>query len=191
MSFPKGFTVSSRALAGLALGYLFLLSACGSPVNAPTSASPDGSVADAAFVRSMIAYHQHNLDVLALADTRAADGEVKAFAARTAGLQRVQQSTMTTLLAGWAQPTHIPATEPDTHAADLAGLSGVAFDRGLLQAMISHNDVAATAAGQALAGDLSERAQGIAASVRTGMSAENAALRRILTRLASATPSPR
>ncbi|NUT37109.1 MAG: DUF305 domain-containing protein [Hamadaea sp.] len=180
-----------RALAGLALGCLFLLSACGSPPADPATVRPDATAADTAFVRGMLAYHQHNLAVLALADTRATDREVKMIAERTAGLQRLQQSTMTTLLIGWAQPTHVPATEPDTHATELSDLSGIAFDRGLLVAMISHNEDAVAVARNALGGDLSERARGIAASVDSGMSAENAALHRILTRLSPAVSAPR
>lgn len=181
----KGPLVYFRVLPGLALGALLLMSGCSTPDRAsesvPAAASP--AVADAAFVRMMLAFHQHSLPVLALADTRAADSQVKELAARAAQLQRLQQATMTTLLAGWAQPTAVADT-PDAHLGELAALTGSSFDRALIQTMIIHNDQAVDAARQALTQPLSDKTRSIATAVDRGLSAENAALRSQQARLA-------
>jgi uncharacterized protein (DUF305 family) len=130
----------------------------------------------------MIAYHEHNLAVLDLAQARAADAEVKDLALRTAGLQRLQRTTMITLLVGWAQPTSVPETG-DSHVTQLAALDGSAFDRELVTAMINHDEQAVQVARQALAGPLTGRTRTIAGSVDTGLSVEIANLRTLLTRL--------
>jgi len=175
-------------MAGLLLGTL-LLSAC-SPTDPAPTATPTGgdAVADAAFVRTMIAYHRHNLAVLDLAATRAADSEVKTVCAQTASLQRLQQTTMVTLLVGWRQPTSVPDPEPDTHVTQLSALAGTAFDRDLIATLINHNEYAIGAARKALASRLGDQTRNIAASVDSGLTTENTALRQILTRLR--TPGP-
>ncbi|MCP2329263.1 uncharacterized protein (DUF305 family) [Hamadaea flava] len=172
----------TRTPAGLLLGVLFLLSACAPATGDAPPSAPEPKSADAAFVRAMVAYHDHNLAVLALADARVSDVEVKTIAAQTADLQRLQRTTMVTLLAGWAQPTEVPATA-DSHPAELADLRAAAFDRALVAALVTHNDTAVRYARSALAQDLSDKIRGVAVSVDRGLSAENAALRALLTRL--------
>jgi uncharacterized protein (DUF305 family) len=173
------------------LGTLLLLTACAGPDPAPHAGpSGDVSAADAAFVRGMLAYHRHNLAVLELAASRAADREVKTVAAQTASLQRLQQTTMVTLLVGRTQLTTIPDAEPDTHVTQLSTLAGAAFDRGLIATLISHNEYAVSVARKALTAPVSDRTREVATSVDAGLSAENAALRQILTRLEASTGAP-
>lgn len=174
--------MSSRLIAGLMLGTSVVLSACAAsdpdPPTATFAPNPD-----TVFVQSMVAYHDHNLIILTLADAQADDAEVRTLAAQTAGLQRLQRTTMVTLLAGWSQPTTAPTSADDDHLTILEKLRGAAFDRALVATMISHNDDAIRFARQALTAPLPPQTHVIAVSVDTGLSAENAALRLLLSRL--------
>lgn len=175
--------MSRPTLAGLTFGVLVLTAGCTAPRPATSQTGSPVPASDAAFVQEMVAYHDHSLAVLALADTRAVDPQVKAVAVRTAALQRLQRTTMVTLLIGWAQPTTLPA-RLDEHQTLLTGLSGDAFDQGLLTAMIAHNDTAVGEARAALSGPLSPTTRAIATSVDTGLTADNTALQQLLAGLA-------
>jgi len=182
--------VPPRIFAGFTLAMLLAVSACASEPDAAASPSDDAELAaDTSFVRSMIAYHEHDLAVLELAQARAADAEVKDLAVRTAGLQRLQRTTMITLLVGWAQPASVPEAA-DSHLTQLTALAGSAFDRELVSTMINHDERAVHVARQALAGPLTDRTRTIAGSVDTGLSAEIAKLRQLLTRLDQSTGGP-
>jgi len=159
-----------------------------SPQTPPVSPAAEVNAADVAFVHEMLAYHRHAITTVTLAGTRATDPQVKALAAQTAAIQRLQQATMTTLLIGWAQPTTPPMDrrDEDEHVKALSATVGTAFDHTLLTAMIVHNQAAIQAARDALARDLSGQVRGIATSAATGLSAEVDRLQAILDRLPAA-----
>ncbi|MFF3853825.1 DUF305 domain-containing protein [Micromonospora sp. NPDC002575] len=214
-------TVARRAaLAGAALTAVLTLAACGSAGHgspnhdepaagaatassiasgAPTRGSAAFGDADVMFAQMMIPHHRQAVEMAELAETRAADAEVKRLAAAIKAAQAPEVATMTGWLAGWGRPVLSPAPghghgmpEMD-HAmpgmmseADmtkLAGASGVDFDRKFLRTMIAHHEGAITMAREELAEGANPEAKALAQQIAISQQGEIDQMRKILARL--------
>jgi uncharacterized protein (DUF305 family) len=125
MALMKRCTLGRRAaLAGAILIATFALAACGGndsgarTVPAKSHAGTSGTPAaafnnvDVMFVRMMIPHHQQAVEMATLAQTRAADPQVKQLAARIKTPQTAEIATMKTWLTTWGQPTTMPSAMP-------------------------------------------------------------------------------
>ncbi|RSN04570.1 DUF305 domain-containing protein [Amycolatopsis roodepoortensis] len=94
--------------------------------------------ADVAFARQALAHHQQGVDLASLAETRAANEQLKALAKRVIDTHEPEIARLSGLIEAWGQPApddpnleHIQRDgyiSPGDMAA-LAGLSGKDFDR--------------------------------------------------------------
>ncbi|GIG61616.1 lipoprotein [Longispora fulva] len=197
----KSTTLPRRAfLAGVtAVTALVLTAACGGDMGGmdhgakPTTAgSATFTSADVTFAQMMIPHHQQAVTMATLAETRAADPELKRIAAAIKDAQAPEITTMTGWLSAWKQPTTaagghdmggMPGMLTAEELAALTAASGVAFDRLFARGMIAHHNGAIAMARdeQSRGGDADARA--LAAAIEKGQTAEVAALRKILDRL--------
>jgi uncharacterized protein (DUF305 family) len=136
---------------------LLALTACGSDPSAGAPPSPRATASEAAFnatdvmfLQMMVAHHEQGLQMVRLAEGRAADPEVRTLAAAIDTTQTAEVATMKGWLKAWGQPT-TPATDPNAHAhhggmpatgpaeiAALGELRGAEFDKALLNLLIGH-----------------------------------------------------
>lgn len=108
----------------------------------------DHSAADVTFAQSMIPHHEQAVEMAKLAQTRAADPEVKALAAQIQAAQAPEIKQMSGWLRSWGEPTAMPGMGGHDMAgmmssadmAKLAGLTGNGFDREFVTMMIEHHN---------------------------------------------------
>jgi uncharacterized protein (DUF305 family) len=209
-------TLTRRAaLTGAALLAGVVLSACGSNdsgshngpmpgmrnnTNAPASNAAAAAFGDAdvAFAQQMIPHHQQAVSMAALADTRAADPEVKKLAGQIKAAQDPEIATMTGWLTTWGKPmpmsstdhgmdmgggTAMPGMMSGADMTKLAAATGKNFDKEFLTMMIAHHEGAITMAKDQVSTGKNADAIALAKQISTAQEAEIATMKTILARL--------
>ncbi|MEU9507024.1 DUF305 domain-containing protein [Micromonospora sp. NPDC048170] len=205
-------TLARRAaLAGAALTAALALTACGSddhsspnmghgtPGTGGPSATASGAAtfgdADAMFAQMMIPHHRQAVEMADLAETRAADPEVKKLAAEIKAAQAPEIATMSGWLAAWGRPVPSPGAEmphmdhggmpgmmSDADMKKLAAASGREFDKQFLTLMIAHHEGAVTMARDELARGVNAEAKAMAGQIVSSQQAEIDTMKKILGR---------
>jgi uncharacterized protein (DUF305 family) len=167
----------------------------GGPSASSAPASATFNDADIQFAQMMIPHHQQAVEMASLADTRAADPEVKQIAAQIKAAQDPEIKTMTGWLAAWGQPTTppgghtmsgmagMPGMMSDAEMAQLKAAKGVDFDRMFARMMIAHHNGAIQMARDEQAKGKNPDAKALAATIEKTQAAEVAQLQKILDRL--------
>jgi len=174
-------------LAGAAVTATLVLSACGSsdsgstgtdtggmptPASSAASSSATFNDADVAFTQHMIGHHQQAIEMAAMAESRAADADVKTLAAKIKAAQQPEIDTMDSWLTAWDKPAAMPSASSSMPGMDsghmdmdsmpgamsktdmnkLMDAKGPAFDKMFLTMMVAHHqgavDMAQQEAGQ-------------------------------------------
>ncbi len=149
-----------RPVAALAtaVAVIALFAGCGSndhggTHNATSSPSVDAAAghnaADIAFARDMIPHHAQAIEMATLAETRAANPQVKSLAAAIKKAQDPEIAIMSQWLTDWKQPVpsasehggnhSMPGMMTQAQMTQLTAASGPAFDTLFLQMMIGHH----------------------------------------------------
>ncbi|MCW2638504.1 MAG: hypothetical protein JWP76_810 [Dactylosporangium sp.] len=196
------------ALAGAAVIAAVTLAACGShdnghnsgsgmPVMNHSSASSQPSAtfnsADVMFAQMMIPHHQQAVEMATLAETRAADPQVKTLAAQIKAAQAPEIATMTKWLTAWGQPTAMPSGHDmggmshgmpgimsDADMAKLKAATGTEFDKQFLQMMIEHHKGAIQMARDEQANGANPDAKALAARIIQTQQAEIDTMQKLL-----------
>jgi uncharacterized protein (DUF305 family) len=199
-------TIVRRAmLAGVALTTALAMSACGGGSNPHGSmpgmdTTPSGTgaatrnTADVMFAQMMIPHHRQAVEMSTLAETRAANTEVKALAAEIKAAQDPEIALMTGWLTGWGQPMMMPSDANMGHGgmpgivsvADMAKLTaatGAEFDRLYCTFMIAHHEGAISMAKNELANGANPAAKDLANRIISSQQAEIEQMRTLLTHL--------
>ena len=210
-------TIARRAaLAGVTIVAALALSACGDTdhstsgpghdkpgMGASTAASAGASAsfgqADVMFAQMMIPHHQQAVQMAELADTRAADPEVKKLAGQIKAAQAPEIATMTGWLTAWGMPAPsagaghgtsmpgmdhgMPGMMSDADMARLAAASGTGFDKQFLTMMIAHHEGAITMAKDEVARGVNPDAKALAQQIMTAQQGEIDTMNKILDRL--------
>ncbi|WP_260428719.1 DUF305 domain-containing protein [Micromonospora globispora] len=210
-------TIARRAaLAGVTTVAALTLAACGGAdhstsgsghgmpgmggTGAPSAgASASFGQADVMFAQMMIPHHQQAVQMAELAETRAADPEVKKLAGQIKAAQAPEIATMTGWLTGWGMPAPsasaghgtsmpgmdhgMPGMMSDADLAKLAATSGTDFDRQFLTMMIAHHEGAITMAKDEVAKGVNADANALAQQIITAQQGEIDTMKKILDRL--------
>ncbi|WP_229402654.1 DUF305 domain-containing protein [Micromonospora okii] len=206
-------TIARRAaLAGAALTAVLALAACGSTdhgspghsgpaadatTGAPASGAATFGDADVMFAQMMIPHHRQAVEMSELAETRAADPEVKRLAAQIKAAQAPEIATMTGWLTAWGRPVpphgsghgmpemdhEMPGMMSDAEMSGLAGAGGVEFDRRFLTMMVAHHEGAISMAKEELAKGANADAKAMAQQIVSSQQGEIDQMRKILARL--------
>ena len=210
-------TVLRRGLlAGAAVTATLVLSACGGGDDsssgsgmdhggtmasaAPSSSTATHNDADVTFAQSMIKHHQQAIMMAALADSRAADADVKELAGKIREAQKPEIDTMNEWLTAWGQAAPMPSmgmessmpgmdhgsmpgemTEEDMKK--LSSAKGAAFDKQFLTMMISHHEGAVQMAQQEVAQGSNPDAKALAQKIVTDQQAEITRMKSLLEKL--------
>lgn len=202
--------VRRATLAGAALTVALLLTACGDHGSmpgmehgggttaagsaSPGSASPGSAAfndADVMFAQMMIPHHRQAVQMAALADTRAADAEVKTLAAQIKAAQDPEIQTMTGWLSSLGKPapamsgmSHgMPGMMSDADMTKLEAATGKDFDKQFCTMMIAHHRGAVTMAQDELKHGANPDAKALAQRIITAQQAEIDTMNTILARL--------
>jgi uncharacterized protein (DUF305 family) len=196
----KRFTVRRALLAGATLTAL-ALAGCGGMNGmdhggSSAATGQDFNTADVTFAQQMIPHHQQAVTMADLAQTRAADPELKALAAKIKAAQAPEVATMTGWLTAWGQPNapsghnmpgmdnqSMPGMMSDEEMNSLEAATGGSFDRQFTRMMIAHHEGAVAMAKQEQANGSNEAAKDLAKKIEADQTAEIAVLKSILTRL--------
>ncbi|HEX8347247.1 MAG TPA: DUF305 domain-containing protein [Actinoplanes sp.] len=204
-------TLLRRArLAGAATVTLFAVSACGGGDHTSTGASGHGSTsaaqtgsaapgavfndADVAFAQHMIVHHRQAVEMAVLADTRAANAQVKELAGKIKAAQDPEITTMTGWLNAWGKPAPEPGAHGSGHEsmpgmmsdADMKKLTdstGAAFDKQFLTMMIAHHEGAITMANDEASGGSNPEAKALATKIVADQRAEITQMKDLLTKV--------
>ncbi|WP_412538774.1 DUF305 domain-containing protein [Longispora sp. K20-0274] len=193
-------TLRRAVLAGATVATALVLAAgCGDGMAGmnhdaakPTASGTGFTGADVMFAQMMIPHHQQAVTMATLADTRAADPELRRIAAAIRGAQAPEITTMTGWLTGWKQPTAAPGghtmsgTSGMLSAEELAALTaatGREFDRLFARGMIAHHNGAIAMARDEEAQGANPEARALASAIAKAQATEVEALQRILDRL--------
>lgn len=203
-------------LAGVAVTAAVLVSACGGTdssgsgmdhgsgmaTSAPAASASAGVVvndADVMFAQMMVEHHRQAIEMASLADTRAANSQVKALAVKIKQAQQPEIDTMTGWLSAWGKPAPMPGMSAGmdmdmSHesmpgamtSADMTKLSqvkGAAFDKQFLTMMIAHHQGAVTMAKQEGAQGSNPDAKALAAKIVTDQQAEITQMQDLLSKV--------
>jgi uncharacterized protein (DUF305 family) len=214
-------TLRPAAVAGVAVAATFVLAACGSSTNGGHGSMPgmvgssatsaaastaEFNEADVTFAQMMIPHHRQAVDMATLADTRAADPQVKQLAAQIKAAQDPEIQTMTGWLTAWGKPTtastgvpgmpmsgmgssampgtgSMPGMMSDADMAKLTAVSGKDFDKQFCTMMIAHHQGAIQMAKQEQTGGTNPDAKALAQRIATSQQGEIDTMNRILARL--------
>lgn len=209
MSASRRATVAAAPLTGLMVAGLMLVGCAGEQPRASTTPaaleSPDShahgtplaeppdeaswNAADATYLTMMIGHHRQALDLSELADSRAADGRVRALAESIDAGQSREIIVMATWLVdhGYPEPTlaevdamsatgGMPGMLAPRQLSVLSTADGAAFDRLFLTGMIQHHQGAVVMAERLLGAGEDERVNQMAAEV---IAAQNGEIRRM------------
>jgi uncharacterized protein (DUF305 family) len=200
----KSFTTLRRALLAGATFTVLALAGCGGmdhgsmPTANSSAATGQGfNTADVTFAQQMIPHHQQAVAMAELAQTRAADPELKALAAKIKAAQGPEIATMTGWLTAWGQPTaapgghnmpgmedpSMPGMMTDEEMKSLEAATGGSFDRQFTRMMIAHHEGAVAMAKQEQADGSDQSAKDLAKKIEADQTAEIATLKSILARL--------
>ncbi|ADG89281.1 lipoprotein [Thermobispora bispora] len=188
--------------AAAALGALALLTACGADTAttagsggraAATRPSATFNEADVRFAQQMIPHHEQAVDMAELAETRAADPEVKELAATIKSTQAAEIALMRRWLHAWSRPEPsghdghaghpMPGMLSDQQMAELEAASGARFDRLFAQLMIAHHKGAIEMARTEQREGANPEAVKLAKDIERGQQAEIDQMERLLQRL--------
>ncbi|MDF5753619.1 DUF305 domain-containing protein [Spongiactinospora sp. TRM90649] len=190
-------------------GALALLTACGGTTETAasaahpttTTAAPSASAtesqpasfnnADVMFAQMMIPHHQQAVEMADLAETRAADPEVKELATKIKAAQAPEIATMTGWLRSWGKPAtmdhgmdhNMPGMMSDQDMTALENAKGPEFDKSFLRLMIAHHEGAITMAKAEESQGRSPEATELARTIATTQRSEIDQMRQILNRL--------
>ena len=199
-------------LAGAAVTATLVLSACGGDDSSSgsgmdhggmaTSAAPSSNTAtsndaDVTFAQNMINHHQQAITMAALADTRAANPDVKQLAGKIRAAQQPEIDTMNEWLTAWGQAAPMPSTGmessmpgmdhgsmpgmmTDEDMNKLMDVKGAAFDKQFLTMMISHHEGAIQMAQQEVAQGSNPDAKALAQKIVTDQQAEITTMKDLL-----------
>ena len=159
--------------------------AAGKPAAGPHNA------ADVSFVTGMVPHHTQAVAMADLAPTRAKSPGVKTLAAAVKAAQGPEITQMTGWLRGWGAPMASGAMGgmgmsgmmSPTEMADLAKLSGTAFDRAWLRMMSTHHQGAVAMARTELTTGLNPDAKTLARSIITSQTAQLTQMNALLAHL--------
>jgi uncharacterized protein (DUF305 family) len=195
------------AVAGTALAAGLALGACGDSssdhgsmpgMGGATGAAPTASTAatfneaDTAFAQNMIMHHRQAVEMAELAETRAADPEVKKLATQIKAAQDPEITTMTGWLRSWGQPTSaagmqmdhdgMPGMMSDDAMSKMGAMSGKEFDKEFLRMMVEHHEGAIEMAKEETSGGSNPDAKALAEQISTSQQAEIDTMKKILAR---------
>ncbi|MFB9895281.1 DUF305 domain-containing protein [Planobispora takensis] len=148
--------------------------------------------ADVAFAQMMIPHHRQAVEMAELAETRAADPEIRELAAKIKAAQDPEIATMTGWLTSWGAPVEpegghgghdMPGMMTGQDMTALEEARGAAFDRMFAERMIAHHEGAVEMAETERAQGSDPEARRLAATVATAQQAEIEQMRRLLDRL--------
>ncbi|MET9343380.1 DUF305 domain-containing protein [Nonomuraea sp. NPDC003804] len=184
---------------------LLLVAACGTATAGPegpgaapgavatTATAQPGAAfdeADVMFAQMMIPHHQQAVEMAELAETRAADPEVKELAARIKAAQEPEIQSMRSWLGAWGRLMPSDGMHhdmPGIMSADdmkrLEAAEGAAFDKLFGQLMIAHHKGAIEMAEAEQARGVNPEAKELARTIASTQQAEVDQLRQILDRL--------
>jgi uncharacterized protein (DUF305 family) len=167
-----------------------------SPSAAATSSATTFNDADVQFAQMMIPHHQQAVQMAKLAETRAADPDVKALAAQIKGAQDPEITTMTGWLTAWGKSTaapdgghgmpemsSMPGMMSDNDMAKLEAAKGTEFDRMFVQMMIAHHNGAIQMAQDEQQNGANPEATALAATIEKTQTDEVTKMQAILDRL--------
>ncbi|MEV6600056.1 DUF305 domain-containing protein [Actinoplanes sp. NPDC051346] len=199
-----------RAVLAGAVATVFALTGCGggdhtsagssghgSTPTAPAGSPAPGAVfndADVAFAQHMIVHHRQAVEMAALADSRAANAQVKKLAATIKAAQDPEVATMSGWLSDWGKPVpgadahgneheSMPGMMSKADMTKLADATGAAFDKQFLTMMIAHHEGAITMAGKESAEGSNPTAKALAAKIAADQQAEILAMKDLLTKV--------
>ncbi len=198
--------IRRAALACAAIIMAVTLAACGGNHSAGSAMNHGGASgkpgtafnnADAMFSQAMIPHHQQAVEMSTLAETRAADPELKQLAAQIKAAQDPEIKTMTGWLTAWGQPTMMPSSGHDMGGmhggmpgmmsdADMAKLkaaTGKDFDKQFVQMMIDHHKGAIQMARDEQANGSNPDAKALAGHIVDSQQAEIDKMQKMLARL--------
>ena len=161
------------------------------------AAQPDttlrGDPLDVMFLQMMIPHHEQGVEMVALAEDRAQDDEVRMLAAAIRSTQATELDTMRRWLTTWGEPLTAP---PDAHAGHggmrrsdpeeigrLKALRGTEFDQRLLNVMIAHQDDAVQLARWEHGSGAGEEVKELAGRIEKSRTAQIAMMRTFLDRV--------
>ncbi|MFF5209550.1 DUF305 domain-containing protein [Streptosporangium sp. NPDC000396] len=194
-------------IAAVGAAALALLTACGdgddsmaghtgmtsSAPSATASQQPGAAFndADSAFAQMMIPHHEQAVEMAELAETRAADPEVKELAAKIKAAQDPEITIMTGWLPAWkvapSEGDHgghgMPGMMTEADMGKLQAAKGAEFDRMFAKLMIAHHRGAITMAKTEQEQGASPEAKELAKTVETAQQAEIAQMQKLLDRL--------
>jgi uncharacterized protein (DUF305 family) len=197
-------------LAGATATALLALSACGddksgsgmdhgSAMTPAASASAGAAAfndADVMFAQMMIPHHREAIEMAEMADTRAADAEVKSLAGKIKAAQQPEIDTMTGWLSAWGQRApmpgmsmpsmghgEMPGAMSPADMKELEAAKGAAFDKQFLTMMIAHHQGAITMAQDEIKDGSNPEAKALAEKIVTDQQAEITTMHTILNRL--------
>ncbi|MFG1710994.1 DUF305 domain-containing protein [Nonomuraea sp. M3C6] len=174
------------------------MSAMSSSAPAATTASAQPAAAfndaDATFAQMMIPHHQQAVEMADLAETRAADKEIKELAAKIKAAQDPEIQTMQGWLTAWGKPMpsggmdqgmghDMPGMMSEEDMKKLEDAKGAAFDRQFAELMIAHHNGAIEMARTEQSQGSNAEAKALAKTIETAQQAEVAQMREILDRL--------
>ncbi|MGR6316917.1 DUF305 domain-containing protein [Micromonospora soli] len=199
------------ALAGATVTAALALAACGGgdhstagsghdmPAAGTSAAGASASFGDAdvMFAQLMIPHHGQAVEMAELAETRAADPELRKLAAQIKAAQAPEIATMTGWLRAWGRPAPsasgghgmpgmghgMPGMMSSDDMAELAAASGADFDRQFLTMMIAHHEGAITMAKDDLAQGAYPDAKALAQQIVTAQQGEIDTMKKLLGRL--------
>nr|WP_229799026.1 DUF305 domain-containing protein [Planomonospora parontospora] len=161
---------------------------------ATTSAQPAASFndADVTFAQLMIPHHEQAVEMAKLAETQAADAEIKELAAEIKAAQDPEIATMTAWLTAWGKATMpdgahgghgMPGMMTEEDMVKLQEAKGAKFDRMFAELMIAHHQGAIEMAKTEQAQGLNPEAKQLAKTIETAQQAEIEQMRKLLDRL--------
>lgn len=195
------------AVAGTAIVVSLALAACSgassttTPDATPPSAAPTASStgeagashndADTMFAQMMIVHHEGAIEMADLAVERAASEEVRSLAEGISAAQGPEIEKMTSWLEAWGEETmsmggmdhggmDMDGMSQEEAMAELAGLSGVEFDRRFLELMIAHHEGAVEMAQTELEDGQNTEALALSEQIVADQEAEIAEMQQLL-----------
>jgi uncharacterized protein (DUF305 family) len=161
--------------------------------SATASARAAFNPADVMFAQMMIPHHQQAVEMAELAESRAADPEIKKLARKIKAAQAPEIATMRGWLKAWGVPEMpmgeehhghgMPGMMTEEDMAELEASEGGAFDRMFVEMMIEHHDGAIEMAKTELSRGTNPEAKDLAEAIIATQQAEIDQMKAILRRL--------
>jgi uncharacterized protein (DUF305 family) len=158
---------------------------------ASASAAATFNDTDVMFAQMMIVHHKQAVEMATLAETRAADAEVKQVAGQVKAAQDPEITTMTGWLTTWGKPTaaggmshgSMPGEMSDADMTKLAAAKGAEFDRMFAEMMVAHHNGAIQMAKDEQQDGANPDAKALAVTIEQTQAAEVVKLQAVVDRL--------